>query len=120
MHNIRYDAIRWQRHDFLFDGKSNVCFIFHDLRDIRNTRKIPNSDLENEDQGQRVEERDLRHFTGNVWIHMGDFFQIFSCIIATYVYAKDNTHAYAVKHTHTHSHKDRGDNYTQNLPSRFS
>ena len=33
-------------------------------------------DLENEGQGQGVEERDLLHSTENVGIHIGDFSQV--------------------------------------------
>ena len=42
--------------------------------------------LENECQGQKVEERDLRHSTGSVRIHIGDFFQNFS-YLGAYIYA---------------------------------
>ena len=31
-------------------------------------------DIENEGQGQEGEKQDLRHSTGNFWIHNNDFF----------------------------------------------
>ena len=39
--------------------------------------KCKNFDLEIEGQGQKVEERDLRHSTESVRIHIGDFFSEF-------------------------------------------
>ena len=63
MCNIRCGAIRWQMHDFLSDGNSNVCSISDRLRDFRKRLTFY---LENEDQGQAVEERDLRYLTANV------------------------------------------------------
>ena len=32
VYNIRNSAIRWQIHDFIVDGTSNVCSISHHLR----------------------------------------------------------------------------------------
>ena len=40
MFNIRNGAIRWQTHDFRFNGNANVCFIYHHLRDIRKSNKM--------------------------------------------------------------------------------
>ena len=71
MYNIRNGAIRWQMHDFLFDGNSNVCSISHHLRDIRKSNKMSKLfDLETEGQGQGGEKRDLCHSPGNVRFHM--------------------------------------------------
>ena len=36
--------------------------------------KKANTLIDSEDQSEKVEERDLRHATGNVRIHVGDFF----------------------------------------------
>ena len=47
-----------------------------------------------ENEGQGVEERNLRHSTGNVRIHTGDFFQNFR-FLETYLYAKYNTHTHS-------------------------
>ena len=44
-----------------------VCEIF------AKEEKIQKFDLENEDYGEGVEERYLRHSTGNIEIHIGDF-----------------------------------------------
>ena len=46
MYNILNGANRWQMHDFLFDENSNICSIFHHLRDIRKTNKMQTLDLE--------------------------------------------------------------------------
>ena len=40
-YNIHNGDIRQKIHDFLFDGNSMVCSIFHHLPDIRKTNKIP-------------------------------------------------------------------------------
>ena len=69
MNEIRGDVIRQQIHDFLSDGNSNVCQISHRLRDIRETSKMLY-----EDHGQGEEEQDLRYSSGNVRIHVRDFF----------------------------------------------
>ena len=39
-------------------------------------------------EGQGIEERNLRHSTGNIRIHIGDFLKI----LAAYVYAEGNKH----------------------------
>ena len=95
MYNIHIGAIRWQIPDFLSDDNSNVSSISHRLRDIRKW-KSQNSDLEN-DQGQGVKERHLRHSTRNVWI--GEFFFQNFCYLAIYVYTKGYTHTYMYIHT---------------------
>ena len=59
-----------------------------------NYEKCQNFELENECQG--VEERDLRHSTGNVQIHIGDFFRI----LATW----EPTFMQKVTHTHNEKH----------------
>ena len=89
MYNMCSSGIRWQIHDFVSDCNSIVCYISHHLRYIHKSRKFQNLDLQNEGQG--VEEQDLLHSTGNVWVCIGEFFQNFS-YLATYVYAKGNTH----------------------------
>ena len=38
--------------------------------------KCQKFEFENDDQGQRVAERDLRNFTENVRFHLGEFFGI--------------------------------------------
>ena len=51
MYNIRSSAIRWQLHDFLSDGNSNIYSNSHRLRDIqifKNQIKSKKYDLENE------------------------------------------------------------------------
>ena len=64
--------------DFIFDGNSNVYSISHRLRNIlkKREKKCQNFDLENEDQGQGVEERDLHYSTGNIRFQIGYFFRI--------------------------------------------
>ena len=57
-----------------------------------------NNYLENEGQGQRAEERDLRHSIRNVRIHASECFQICS-YIRTYVYENG--------YTHIHTHRER-------------
>ena len=61
-------------------------------------------DLENEGQGQSVEERNLRHSTANVQIHIGDFFRIL--FIWQHVYAKGYIHKHTLTHTHTHTQRE--------------
>ena len=57
MYSICIGAFRWQIHDFLSDGNSNVCSISRRLLDLHKTRKkCKETDLENEGQGQGVEE----------------------------------------------------------------
>ena len=48
-------------------------------------------DLQNEDQGQEGEKLDLRHSTGNVWFHIGEYFHNFSYPVKN-VDANLNTH----------------------------
>ena len=60
-------------YDFLSDSNSNVCSISYRFT---KQEKCQNFDLENEGQGQGVEERDLRHLIGNSEIHIGDLFRI--------------------------------------------
>ena len=92
LYNIRSGAIRWQIPDFLSDDNSNVCSIYHHLQ----FKKIVNNcDLEKEDQGQRVEERDLRHSIGNVRVRW--FFRI----IATW----QSKLTQKVRHTHLHTQR---------------
>ena len=55
-----------------------VCEIFEKHEQYKNF------DLENEEQGEEVEERNLRHSTGNVGIYIDVFFSIFN-YLATYV-----------------------------------
>ena len=73
--------------------------------------KCQNFDLENEGQG--IEQRDLRHLTGNVQIHTDDFFRI----LATWEYMFTQK----LTRTHTLSERREGgcDDYRQNLQSRF-
>ena len=65
MYNIRGSAIRWQIHDFLSDGNSNVCSISRLLRDIGKINKMQKFALGNEGQVQGREKWDLRHLTRN-------------------------------------------------------
>ena len=51
---------------FLFDGDSIVCSIYHHLRDIRQSNKMPKRRDENGCDGQGGEKLDLRHSNGNV------------------------------------------------------
>ena len=57
------------------------------------------------------------HLTGNVRIHIGEFFQNFS-YLATYVYAKGKTHGYT--DTHIHIQTAVMTLYRQNLQNRFA
>ena len=52
----------------MFALSLTVCEIFS------KQEKCQNCDLENECQGQGVEERDLRHSTGNLRMHIRDIF----------------------------------------------
>ena len=72
------------------------------MRDIRETKKIQNFDLENEGQG--IEERDLRHSTGNVRIHVGDFLEFH---LPGYIrlLKLGHTHTLPPKHIHTQTQK---------------
>ena len=70
--------------------------------------KFPKCDLQNEGQGHRVQEWNMHHSTGNVRIHIGDFYFSEFWVLATYVYAKGNRK------------RATGVDYRQNLPSRFS
>ena len=54
--------------DFLSDGNSNVCFIFHHLQDIHKSIKCYNFYLENEGQVQGVEK-----WTCAIRLEMSDF-----------------------------------------------
>ena len=69
-HDVQHSQLchRWQicLHDFLCDGKCNVCTISHHLLDIRKNNKIQKFDIENEGQGQGGQKLELRHSTGNV------------------------------------------------------
>ena len=80
MYNIRSGAIQLQIPDSLYDS----C-IAHHLQDFQSFN------LENEGQGQEVEERNLRHSTGNVRFHVGDFFIIFATWQHTFT-QKGNTY----------------------------
>ena len=71
-----------------------VCAIF------TKQEKCRTFNLENEGQGQGVEEWDLRHSTRNVRIHIAECFHNFS-YWATYVYAKADTH------THVHTQRQK-------------
>ena len=51
---------------------------------IAKQEECQNFDLQNEDHGQLIEERNLCHSIENVRIHIGDFFQNFN-FLATYV-----------------------------------
>ena len=70
---------------------------------IAKQEKCQNFDLENECQGKRVEERDLRHSTGYVGIHISDFFQNFSYLGTLMQKSDTDIHT----HTHTHIHSER-------------
>ena len=52
----------------IFAISLTVCEIF------AQQEKCQNSDFENDSQGQGVEELDLRHSTGHVRFHIGEFF----------------------------------------------
>ena len=105
MHNIRGGASRWQTHDFLFDGNSNVCSISHHLQDIRKTNKMQSLTLKI--KVKVMEEKN------------GCFFQdwIYSATLRN-PYAKGYTHTHT--HTITHSARDIGDDYRQNLQNGFT
>ena len=74
MYNIHSGAIKWEIHDFLCDGGS-VCSLSLFARYLQN-KKNAKTDIEYEGHGQGVLYQDLRHSTGNVRIHIGDFFRI--------------------------------------------
>ena len=73
-----------------------------DVSTSRYIRKHNSSkfDLESEGQGQRVEERDLRHSAGNVRIHIGEFSEF---------YQLDNIRL--CKRIYTQTARDKGDDY---------
>ena len=58
---------------------------------------------------EEVEERDLRHSTGNVRVHIGDFFRI----LATW-------EGFYTNWINKYTAKDRVEDYRQNLQSRFA
>ena len=91
-YNIPSVAIRWQIPDFLSDDNNNVCSISHHLQF---NKIVNNCDFENEGKGQRVEERDLRHSTGNVRVRW--FFRI----IATW----QRKLTQKVRHTYLHTQR---------------
>ena len=89
IYNIRSGAIRWQIPDFPSDDNSIVCSY---LSSLQFKKIVNNCDFENEGHGQIVEERDLRHSTGNVRVRW--FFRI----IATW----QRKLTQKVRHTHLH------------------
>ena len=54
MYNNCSGAIRWQIHDFLSDGNSNICSISTVCVIFANLAKCQNFDLENEGQGLEI------------------------------------------------------------------
>ena len=65
LYNIHCDVIRRQIPDFLFDGNSNVCYIFQHFEIFAIQEKCQkNFDLENEGRGQGVEEWGLAPVDG--------------------------------------------------------
>ena len=68
----------------------SVCDIF------AKQEKCRYFELEKEGQGREVEERDLRHSTGNVPFHIGDFFRILAAWEHTFCKFGDT-------YTHTHT-----------------
>ena len=67
------NSIQWQIPDFLSDGDSNVSLSLTVCEIFAKIIKCQKFDLENEGQCQEVE-RDLRHSTGNIQIHIRYFF----------------------------------------------
>ena len=82
--------------DFLSDGNSNVCSVSHRLRDIRQNNEMPKV-LTLKMKSQGVKESDLRYSTGNVRIHICDFF---NRILAIWVHTFTQT-----EYTQTHSER---------------
>ena len=88
------------------DSTSNICSNSHHLRDIRKNYKMLNVlTLKMKDKGHGVEEQNLGHSTG-----IGDFFRV----LATWKYT------FTQKVTQIHTARDGGDEYMQNLLSRFA
>ena len=59
--------IGWQIHDSLFDGNSNVCFISHPLREIRQSNKMETLPLK-----MKVNFNDENNWTGVIRLEMFD------------------------------------------------
>ena len=77
-------------------------------------KNCQNCDLESEGQGQEVEKRDLRHSTRNARIHVSDFvFKMLAIWQHTFTH-KGHTRTY------THTQRGMGDDYRQNLQSKFA
>ena len=75
--------------------------------------KCENFYLENKIQGQEAEERYLRHSTGIVRNHIGEFSQNFT-YLGTYVYANLDTHtAHTNERTNEHMHAHTPHTHTQ-------
>ena len=77
-----------------------MCSISHRLRDIRKkTEKCKKIDLENESQGQREEEWNLRHSTRIARIHIGEFFRILATCKHSFMQNVTLTHGRTQTHT---------------------
>ena len=98
MYNIRSDAIRWKIHDSYLIAIVMIALSFPVCEIVAKQEKYQNDDLENE--GQEVEERDLRISIGSVRIHIAD---ICFRILATweYTFTQNVTHTKRDTHTHT-------------------
>ena len=104
MYNIRIGAFRWQIPTSYLMSIVMFALSLTVYEIVSNQEICQKFDLENEGEVQGVEERDLRHSTRNVGIHIGEIFQNLS-YLAIYVYARGRTHN---THTHTvHIHTER-------------
>ena len=78
MHNIRSGDVRWNVHDFPFDGDSNDCSIHQHLQDIRKSNKFPQSLT----LKVKVKLKEKKIWTGAIRLEMFDsiydFFQNFN------------------------------------------
>ena len=103
MYNIRSDAIRWKIHDSYLIAIVMIALSFPVCEIVAKQEKYQNDDLENE--GQEVEERDLRISIGNVRIHIAD---ICFRILATWEYTFTQNVTHTTRDTHTHTNIETG------------
>ena len=93
----------------MFALSLTICEIFTKII------KYQSFDLENEGQGQEVEERNLRHSTGNIRLHIGEFFRILTT--CEYMFTQTGyTHTLQEMGHGYHNYHD----YRQNLQIRFA
>ena len=77
MYYIHSGAIPFQIPDILSDGIVKFALSLTVYKIFVNQEKYQNIDLDNEGQGQEVENWGFRHSTRNVRNHIGDFFPEF-------------------------------------------